>query len=628
MLPVTISVAPTSDVSVTASVNGGATANQYDYELITANLLFPSGMVSTQNVVVRIYNDEWIESTENLSLTLSIAGTNALLHPDKKNHSITITDNDADIIMDAATTIFTENFQSYAAGAVVAPWSRLTVGAVNTNNWVFGENGAMTGTRSAYITQNTGTRPLTYSVTAPDTTLLVSPSINTTGYTNLELSFNYKCNGEAGYDFGALMYGTSPTGPFTAVSGEIYQGVSALTNRVVKLPAACNNRANLYLAWYWVNDNSAGANPPFAVDDIVLTGKLPKTIETALTSKSIYLAPNTTNYVISSNNKIISTIINSTSHDFGCTSVAIDRVGTGATEYAVSGASNYLTQKSILVTPANPSASATLNLTLYYTAAEKTGWESATGKLWNTNAKLARTGGAVSNVIASNPTANGNTNSLHTIIRSSYRSGDFAVQASISNGFGNGNSAGGFAVGDPVIPLPIEILNLKAHLQRNQTALVQWTAVSDQQITQFEMERSTDGLTFETVGTLAANANQTIYEWTDLQIPASSRWYYRIRAVDADGEFKISNQVELQVSLTLSLSVFPNPATNELFFSWNAIPDETSQIQILDVQGKTLFQTNCKQSLTQFQVESLPAGLYFYQAVFLGKTFSGKWLKQ
>ncbi|MCS7074506.1 MAG: T9SS type A sorting domain-containing protein, partial [Bacteroidia bacterium] len=91
---------------------------------------------------------------------------------------------------------------------------------------------------------------------------------------------------------------------------------------------------------------------------------------------------------------------------------------------------------------------------------------------------------------------------------------------------------------------------------------------------------------------------------------------------------KLSNQVELQVSLTFALSVYPNPANNELFFSWNTVPDENSKIQIMDIHGKLVAEFNCKQSITKIPVETFSTGVYFYQAVYNGQLFTGKWVKR
>ncbi|WP_291726529.1 T9SS-dependent choice-of-anchor J family protein [Bernardetia sp.] len=467
-IPVDISLAPPSDVTVNVTATAGTMTAGQDYVLQTPTLTFTNGSATSQNVVVRVFDDNALEAVENLELTLAVVGTDAILGTNNV-HTLTVNDND-DITLLVTQTLFEENFEGQTLGVPSAGWTVADV-TTGSNVWVFGENGGITGNNSAYITNNTTSRLPEYSTGSTSRTRLVSPAINTVGSTNLQLSFNFKVDGESYssgnvYDYGRLMYSTSPTGPFTNITGpaDNVNGTPTTVTLVdpfvdnpnttaysVTLPAACENQATLYLVWRWDNDGSVGTNPPFTIDDIVLTGSSLQQypVEDATASKQVYLGPNSTVYVISSNNKVMAKLENTTTHDYGCTTVAIDRAGTGQVAYTNAGASNGLTEKSLLITPTTPSTE-NIGVTLYYTDAEKTGWETATGKSWTTDAKMQRTGGAISNVTPATPNANGATNTAHAITSSAYLTTNHAVAATINNGFGNGNAAGGLAIGDPL----------------------------------------------------------------------------------------------------------------------------------------------------------------------------------
>ncbi len=462
-IPVSITLAPSAAVTVNVTATGG-TMNAQDYAIQTPTITFPIGSTANQNVVVRVFNENALELVENLELTLAIVGTDAILGTNTV-HTLTVNDND-DITATVTQTLFSEDFESYPAGTVSNGWTQVAVGGNNgNNNWVFGENGGMTGTRSAYISENIGTRPLTYDGGSTSRKRLLSPSINTVGATDLQLAFNYRIEGETTgtvWDYGRLMYSTNGTA-FIAITGPAdgtNNGTNAnaapflqqpnLTAYSVTLPVACQNQATLYLVWRWDNDGSIDNDPPFTIDDIVLTGSVLQEypVENTLTSKEVYLGANSTVYVVSSNNKVMAKLENNTAHDYGCTTVAIDRVGTGQAAYTTLGAANGLTQKSFRITPTNTSTE-NMGVTLYYTNAEKTGWEAATGLAWTT-AKMHRTGGAISAITPATQAANGATNSNHVITNSSYLTTEHALQATIDNGFGNGNASGGFAIGNPV----------------------------------------------------------------------------------------------------------------------------------------------------------------------------------
>ena len=464
-IPVSIDRSAASTVTVNVTATGG-TMNAQDYTLQTPTITFPANTITSQNVVVRVFNDNALEVTETLQLTLSVIGTTAILGTNTV-HTLIVNDND-DLTQTITQTLFSENFETYTAGAVSGGWT-VTDATAGNNKWVFGENGGMTGTRSAYITQNVITRSLTYNINTTTATRLVSPAISTVGATNLQLSFDFKVEGESYtgsgnvYDYGRLMYSTSPTGPYTNITGPADNTSTGTTTNAnpffakpnstayaVTLPIACQNQATLYLVWRWDNDNSVGANPPFTVDNIVLSASTLQeyAVENTLTSKQVYLGANSTVYVVSSNNKVMAKLENNTAHDYGCTTVAIDRVGTGTVAYTSVGAVNELTQKSFRITPTNISTQ-NIGVTLYYTNAEKTGWEVATGLSWTTDAKMHRTGGTISAITPTTPMVNGATNSEHALTNSAYLTTEHAAKATITNGFGNGNASGGFAIGDP-----------------------------------------------------------------------------------------------------------------------------------------------------------------------------------
>ena len=181
---------------------------------------------------------------------------------------------------------------------------------------------------------------------------------------------------------------------------------------------------------------------------------------------------------------------------------------------------------------------------------------------------------------------------------------------------------------EDLTPLPVEFLSVNAFIQSKHSALIQWQIAAKQSIVRFQVERSLDAEQYETIGILASDESN-IYEWTDSQIPASGHCFYRIRAIDSDGSFLMSNQVELQSSSESKLNIFPNPANNEIYFAWNFVPDKANtMIIILDIQGKILMQSICKQSVTCISVESMPSGIYLYQAITKDSFFSGAWVKQ
>ena len=96
----------------------------------------------------------------------------------------------------------------------------------------------------------------------------------------------------------------------------------------------------------------------------------------------------------------------------------------------------------------------------------------------------------------------------------------------------------------------------------------------------------------------------------------------------------ITNTVSLLVSAPVdvvalsnekeSLSAYPNPTANELFFVLNNPLEKIKQVEIFDLSGKrsVLVQSD------QVSLQELPPGMYFFKVLTeKGKAYTGKVLK-
>jgi gliding motility-associated-like protein len=103
-----------------------------------------------------------------------------------------------------------------------------------------------------------------------------SPTINCTGHSNITLSFAYMERGAAPNDDASVWYFDGTTWalltnePATNNAGCLGQG--RWTAFSFALPASANNNPNVKIGFHWVNnDDGAGNDPSFAVDDITLS---------------------------------------------------------------------------------------------------------------------------------------------------------------------------------------------------------------------------------------------------------------------------------------------------------------------------------------------------------------------
>lgn len=95
--------------------------------------------------------------------------------------------------------------------------------------------------------------------------------------------------------------------------------------------------------------------------------------------------------------------------------------------------------------------------------------------------------------------------------------------------------------------VPVTLLSFTGQKVGNAAQLV-WQTASEYNMSRYEIERSTDGLYFQTIGATVPSVNSSTthtYSYTD-NIPAAARQYYRLRMVDIDGRRKYSNIIYVQ----------------------------------------------------------------------------------
>jgi len=140
----------------------------------------------------------------------------------------------------------------------------------------------------------------------------------------------------------------------------------------------------------------------------------------------------------------------------------------------------------------------------------------------------------------------------------------YAGTASLPNTSGSAiNSGAGytFATLNIATTLPLELLSFTAN-EKNCTAELKWETAEEYNTSHFEIQYSTNGTDFETIGRTEAQGNGPgkVYNYKYAQ--PNELGYYRLKMVDKDGPFNYSKVVQLRKSCTsvnLAMKVFPNP---------------------------------------------------------------------
>ena len=166
-----------------------------------------------------------------------------------------------------------------------------------------------------------------------------------------------------------------------------------------------------------------------------------------------------------------------------------------------------------------------------------------------------------------------------------------------------------------LIPLPATGLKLSAALNGNDVQL-NWKTLSEDNSKHFEIERSTDGISYSQIAAKAAAGSsytERNYSLVDANM-TSSIYYYRIKLVDNDGRSTYSNiAIVRKTGGIKGVRTFPNPAISQLNVEFsNAKGDYT--VSLFNQVGQEVLtqRANINYSVQYVTINrsNLPAGSY------------------
>jgi uncharacterized repeat protein (TIGR03803 family) len=160
----------------------------------------------------------------------------------------------------------------------------------------------------------------------------------------------------------------------------------------------------------------------------------------------------------------------------------------------------------------------------------------------------------------------------------------------------------------------------------NKNSCLLWAVESEQNVSRYEVEKSSNGVNFSLINDVSARNTgiRDSYTTTDLN-PFNGDNYYRLKIIDIDGSYSYSKVVRINFSKAEQVSLQPNPATD--FVIVKGLKDY-QQIRVVDMTGRVQLQKNIQQSIEQLDISKLTKGIYIIELIKEGETTSVKLLKQ
>ncbi|MEM6321992.1 MAG: T9SS type A sorting domain-containing protein [Bacteroidota bacterium] len=158
-------------------------------------------------------------------------------------------------------------------------------------------------------------------------------------------------------------------------------------------------------------------------------------------------------------------------------------------------------------------------------------------------------------------------------------------------------------------------LAFSAYQAQRQVGL-QWVTNTTYKNDYYVVERSTDGIQFSElarVENLAAHGDLETYQTMD-ETPQLGNNYYRIKQVYIDGSYDYTELKTIQFHADLeNLSMYPNPAQNQLTFNVKPFTGKALSIQIINNFGQVLQTKEIEEVTTQhveLTLDNIVSGFY------------------
>lgn len=163
--------------------------------------------------------------------------------------------------------------------------------------------------------------------------------------------------------------------------------------------------------------------------------------------------------------------------------------------------------------------------------------------------------------------------------------------------------------------LPLDY-NITAQAQKlNNTGRISWKVFTTNNVSRFEVQRSTDNGVYQTIASITPSGQLLDYNFIDAALSKGVN-LYRIKVTAQNGAILYSNTVAIinDSKGLLITSLAPNPVQNQTYLTISAAKAASAQFSVYDIMGKLVkqFQKNIGEGSTVLQLDmtDLAAGTY------------------
>ncbi|MBS1512091.1 MAG: T9SS type A sorting domain-containing protein [Bacteroidetes bacterium] len=178
----------------------------------------------------------------------------------------------------------------------------------------------------------------------------------------------------------------------------------------------------------------------------------------------------------------------------------------------------------------------------------------------------------------------------------------------------------GFFIQTHLVPLAVRLTSFTAQYNNNSAAL-QWIVAQPEDGSRFELQRSNDAITFNTINTQTGDFVKTQFTYTD-PISVPGKWYYRLQITDKNGAVTYSDIVFVKAGgAGQDITVYPNPVKGGQDIRLNLQNVMASRVDLNAASGQLIW-TSTDHITGTYRIQ-LPATIakgVYYVKIYTGGT--------
>lgn len=163
--------------------------------------------------------------------------------------------------------------------------------------------------------------------------------------------------------------------------------------------------------------------------------------------------------------------------------------------------------------------------------------------------------------------------------------------------------------------LPLSWLSVNGRLGNEQQAIIAWS-VEEVSVAQYSVEKSIDGTTFSSIGTVDGKGDgKHSYSFGESIALTASAWY-RIKQIDQNGHYTYSDVVRVNAAeKSASVKIYPIPVTGQFTIQVSSNKYLNTKATLYDAGGRIQKVIVISDYNTIVDATALPHGLYTLQLV-------------